>query len=390
MYSIELLNGLLCKKEEWIKAYRLRKFEEFEKLPVPSWKRLKLENFSIPDFKEYRKEFLKNDIDGEGIFVKDINDVSALDEFKEYIDVQKSFGISDKFVTLGEAFYNSGVVIKAASKLKEPVRISYSLDNENSVVIDHNIIVAERDSEITVVIDYSSLSENEEYMNFFHNGVTKVYAADKAVVNIVKVQRMSNSAYHFDSNVAFIGREAKVNWISVEIGSGISATSFITNLEKTASESSLKSIYFGDGESRIDMQYTMNHIGMRSISNIETRGALKDKARKVFRGNLDFKKGARKAKGEEAEYALLLDPTVKADAIPVLFCAEDDVQGNHAASAGQIDENQLFYLMSRGFNEKEAKKLIVEASFKPIIDSIPVEDIKESINLEIHRRLVYV
>lgn len=109
---------------------------------------------------------------------------------------------------------------------------------------------------------------------------------------------------------------------------------------------------------------------------------------KIFKGTLDFKKGASRSKGIEEEYAILLDKTVKADAIPLLLCEEDDVEGQHAASAGQIDSDKLFYLMSRGLDEKEAKKLIVEASFTPIIDKIPMEYLKEEITKEIHRRIV--
>lgn len=115
-----------------------------------------------------------------------------------------------------------------------------------------------------------------------------------------------------------------------------------------------------------------------------------DHGTKVFRGNLDFKRGARHSKGVEEEYVVLLDPTVKSHSIPALLCDEDDVQGEHAASAGQINENQLFYLMSRGLNERESKKLIVEASFRPILDKLPLEDLRETINKEIDRRLMYV
>jgi Fe-S cluster assembly scaffold protein SufB len=112
-----------------------------------------------------------------------------------------------------------------------------------------------------------------------------------------------------------------------------------------------------------------------------------DESKKVFRGNLDFKTGAKRSKGIEEEYVILLDPNVKSDSLPALMCDEDDVQGEHAASAGQIDKNKLFYLMTRGLSEREAKKLIVEAQFKPIIDNIPIENLRNIINSEISRRL---
>jgi Fe-S cluster assembly scaffold protein SufB len=150
----------------------------------------------------------------------------------------------------------------------------------------------------------------------------------------------------------------------------------------------LSSIYFGDGNRIIDLNYLINHIGRRTISNIETKGALKDRAKKVFRGTIDFKLGASRSKGIEEEYALLLDKEVKASSVPLLLCSEDDVEGQHAASAGQIDNEKLFYIMSRGISEKEAKKFIVEASFAPVIDKVPCEDLRDVIRDEIQRRLV--
>jgi len=100
-----------------------------------------------------------------------------------------------------------------------------------------------------------------------------------------------------------------------------------------------------------------------------------------------MKRGAKKAKGNESEVVLLLDKTVRSDAIPALWCSEDDVQANHSASAGQIDENKLYYMMSRGLSIDEAKLLMVEASFNPVIDTLPSDTMRESIRDYIGRRI---
>lgn len=389
MFNYERLGTLNKEQNEWIVEYRKEKFERFDKLPCPTWKRLKLKDFELPEFKAYNKPFLgilEEAVD-KNIVVQGILDgLNEHEELKEYAYSPAQYGVDEKFVTLGEAFYNTGVIVHTPknAKIKQPIMVNYVLDKENPVVIDHNIIVAEENSEITIIVDYIS----QDLATGFHNGVTKIFAKKNAVVNVIKIQRMSDTASHFDSNVAYVDRDAKVNWISVELGSGITASSYINNLDEVSSEADLRSIYLGDGERKLDLEYTMNHRGMRSLSNIETRGVLKDKSSKVFRGNLDFKKGARKAKGTEEEYVILLDPTVKSDAIPALLCDEDDVEGQHAASAGQIDQQKLFYLMSRGLSEKEAKKLIVEASFRPILDRIPLEELRNAIDDEIVRRLV--
>jgi Fe-S cluster assembly scaffold protein SufB len=131
----------------------------------------------------------------------------------------------------------------------------------------------------------------------------------------------------------------------------------------------------------------MNHQGRHSSSEIESKGVLKDKAKKVFRGDLYFQKGAGQSKGSEKEEVLLLDKTVDSDSIPALFSEEDNVEGEHAVSAGQIDEQRLFYLMSRGMSKAEAKQLMVEAAFNPIFDKIPLNDLKGSVINDVKTRI---
>lgn len=360
-------------------------------LPVTTWRWLNVNDLKIKGFKlervlDYNKEFLVGD-NFKDIIVKRMNSkINVKENLKYYANKEESYGVSKEFAALGEKLYNSGVFIHASKNVQcsEPIVLKYILDEENPMVVDNNIIIAEENSEITVVIDYSTADD----VDGFHNGVTKVYAKDGAVVNIINVQRLNNKSYHFDSHLAYSGYGAKISWIQVELGAKNSVTNYINNLDKENSQGNISSVYLADGDRNIDLNYLINHRGRRSTSNIEVRGALKDRAKKVFKGTLDFKLGASKSKGSEEEYVILLDKTVKSDAVPLLLCSEDDVDGQHAASAGQIDADKLFYLMSRGLDEKQAKKLIVEASFNPIIDKIPVEDLRAVINEEIRRRLV--
>jgi FeS assembly protein SufD len=359
-------------------------------LPVPTWRWLNVNSFKLKDLKtpeipKFNKEFLMSSFDGITINKMD-SSTKVHDNIKYYINNKEAYGVEEGLTILGEKHYNSGVFIHVPRGFKAagPVRLEYLLDFENPVVVDNNIITAEENSEITVVIDYSTSGGIEA----FHNGITKVYARAGAVVNIVKVQRLSDISFHFDASVAFTGQGARVNWVEVNLGAKASVTNITSNLDEDGSESSISSIYFGDGERSIDIKYLINHRGRRSISSIETKGALKDKSRKVFKGTIDFKNGAGRSKGSEEEFALLLDRTVKASSVPLLLCSEDDVDGQHAASAGQIDDEKLFYIMSRGFSEKEAKKLVVEASFSPVIDKIPCEDLRGKIRDDVKRRLL--
>ena len=347
------------------------------------WNRIKLDDFDFPEVVDYKKEYVEfNNLPKEVIIEKINKDNNPT---VDNMDVIEYRGLGRKFTDFVEKSHNCGIYLNIPKYVKfdEPIKVNFRMDNEDSSVIDNNIIIVGEESEVTIVFDYETQNE----FRGFHNGMTRILAKENSIVNIIKIQRMNDVSQNFDTNMAFVKSNGKINWTSVELGSNISGSSYTTYLNEEASESELNSIYLGDGARKLDLEYSMIHKGIRSMSNIRTHGVLMDESKKVFRGNLDFKTGAKRSKGIEEEYVILLDPNVKSDSLPALMCDEDDVQGEHAASAGQIDKNKLFYLMTRGLSEREAKKLIVEAQFKPIIDNIPIENFRNIINSEISRRL---
>lgn len=114
-----------------------------------------------------------------------------------------------------------------------------------------------------------------------------------------------------------------------------------------------------------------------------------DQSQKNFRGTIEFQKGCKGSKGREEEYAMLLSGKARSKALPLLLCDEEEIEGSHAASAGRIDENSLFYVMSRGYGELQAKKLIIEAEWNPLLDGIEDPVFREEIKELLGRRLYH-
>ncbi|WP_368488567.1 Fe-S cluster assembly protein SufD [Clostridium sp. BJN0013] len=360
---------------------------------VPTWKCLGLNNFPIKDCRlskinPYDKDYINFKVeDFKEAEVVPINKERKSEYFYNYPNFKEASFVCGDFVKLGEEGFNSGVFVKVPPNkiVNSNIRLNFNLDKDNTMVIDHNIIVAEANSKITFIVDYHT--DNEE-INAFHNGITKIIAKDGSEVNVVKIQRMNDKSFHFDWNMALVERSAKINWITIEIGSSISVTNYNSDLIGEHSEVNIYSAYMVDGDRKQDIYYTNNHFGKKSISNMWVEGVLKDRAKKVFKGNIDFKKGCYESKGSQMEEVLLLDPEVKTDSVPMLLCREENVDGAHAASIGKIDEDELFYLMSRGFNYSEAQKLVIEARFNPIFDRIPAEDLRELLSEELNRRII--
>ncbi len=363
--------------------------DELNLIPVKTYRWLNVNHLKIDEvfdkeIKPYTKKFVDEQSNG-NMFLGRINNVVSLEQYLEDFKGQIEYGVSKKLVHMAENLNNAGIFasLKRGKTIAEPIRVEYVLDEKEDVLIDNNIIIAEENSKATFVIDYST----EGNVSVFHNGALKVFAKAGADVTVIKIQRMNDNSYHFDSNVAFVEKGARVSFIQAEIGCKKLVTNYISNL-KEESESYIDSVYLGDKDRELDLSYYMNHVGRRSISNMEIKGALKDRAKKLFKGTIDFKQGSSRAIGREEEAVIIFNKDVKADAVPLLLCTEDDVTGEHAASAGKVDADKLFYMMSRGFSKEEAIKLIVEASFNPVIDKIPMEDIREIIRKEIHNRLV--
>jgi len=341
------------------------------------WKRLGIKELEIPKIEDYKIEFLPS-IDDSKIKIKALNKNNS-------INYNSYRGLGEELENLPKIHSNAGFKIEVDdnTSIKEPLLINYKIDNTNPVLIDNNLIEIGKNSQLTLIFDYYS----DDSQNLFHDGLTNIIVNENSILNVIKLQRLNDFSNNFDTNITVIKDNGIFNLINIEIGASLTAVNYTNYLNGQSSTANLDSIYLGCGFQKKDLSYTMIHKGMRSFSNIESKGALKDNSTKVFRGNLEFLKGAKKSIGSEAEYTTLLSHGVKNDSIPALMCHEDDVDGEHAVSAGKIDENKLFYLQSRGLDEFNAKKLIVESSFNPIIKKIPDENVRNIILLEIERRI---
>ncbi len=353
----------------------------------PTWKHLKvnstsIEDFSLPTVGTYNMESIEHD---ELKLINLLDNKDNIAEFKDYISYSKDFGVSREVVDYTEENYNSGWIIIAEDNevASSPVKLLYNLDGANNTLVDNNTIVAKENSSLTVVIDYNTTSGGRA----FHSGVTKVFASKGSKVKVIKVQRLNDKSVHLDSNIGIVSENAEVEWINIEIGSGVNITNYISYLEGYKSASELYSGYFLDGKRKQDIYHTMIHKGKKSNSVMNVKGVVKDSPDKLYKGVVDFKRGSKKSKGEQIEYVTLLNKGVKVDSVPMLLCEEDDVEGAHAASLGQINDNMLFYLMSRGLSERDAKLLLVKGMFNSILDRIDDESLVSDINKELERRL---
>lgn len=185
-----------------------------------------------------------------------------------------------------------------------------------------------------------------------------------------------------------VGERAKVEFISADIGSGNYSADVEIDLIGDDSAADLQAVYFGDGNRKLDFNYVIRQRGKRTQATMNVRGALTDTCDKIFRGTLDFQRGSKGSTGRELEEVIVLSKGTRNRSVPLMLAAEDEVDGHHAVSIGRLDEDKIFYLMSRGLDKSEAERLIVEAAFNPVVDKIPDENLRGELLDNLQRRLV--
>ena len=275
---------------------------------------------------------------------------------------------------------NSKIRIQTSNK-KENIRIRYNFDDNNLNLINQIEIIANGDT--NVIIEYKSQTSQK----CLHNGIIRTIANENAKLNVTIVNLLNEDSDNFEAIENRLEKNSKVNYTIIDIGGKTSISNYYSNIIGENADNDLKSIYLGIGEQRKDINYIAELRGIKTNIDIDVQGALKDSAKKNFKGTIDFKKGSKKAKGNENEYCMLLSDKAKSIALPMLLCTEEDVEGNHSTASGKVDEKQLFYIMTRGISYKEAVKLIVKSKFNKIIERIADEELKSEILSEIDKRL---
>ena len=211
----------------------------------------------------------------------------------------------------------------------------------------------------------------------YHNGIIKTEIAKYSKLKIVYINNLSIKTNNYISFENKVDEEGRLDNIVIDLGGNINSLNYYTSLYGYNSKNNIYSIYTGNGKQIYDFNYIVELYGKNASTNIDVRGVLNGEAKKSFKGTIDFKEGSTKSFGDESEYCILLSKKAKSKALPMLLCHEDDVVGNHSSATGKIDEKELFYIKSRGINEKDAQKLIIRAKLNKTIDKIEDKNIKQ-------------
>lgn len=283
----------------------------------------------------------------------------------------------EPFIALNTAFAHDGAFVKVPRRLAlaEPIHLLYlSAGEGNNSLVAHprNLILAGEDSQVEIVESYGSLGNGV----YFNNIVTEIVVGSKAIVEHVRLQNEGRQAFHLATREVQLARDSVYTSVSIDLGGRLVRNNFNLRLREQHCEGNLYGFYHGAGEQLIDNHTLIDHLMPNCPSNEHYKGILADKAHGVFNGKVMVHKDAQKTNAYQQNQCLLLSNEAVIDTKPQLEIFADDVKCSHGASVGQLDEDAVFYLRSRGIGAEEAQSLLRFAYASEIINRIKSDPVR--------------
>jgi Fe-S cluster assembly protein SufD len=292
----------------------------------------------------------------------------------------------DAFTALQAAVRSGGAFVWVPDGVdaQVPVRLFQWIDGAGVLNAPSNVIVAGRGARVTVIED--QLSEDFDG-TALHAGSTEVFVGDNAHVTFATNEEWGRSVVHYSNQRATLGRDAELQWVQNLLGARMVKMNAYFDLAGPGAQVFVNGFMFGDGRQHFDLHTLQRHRLDHTTSDLLIKTVLKDRARSVYQGLIQVSEGAQRTDAYQANRNLLLSEHARADSIPGLEILANDVRCTHGATIGQVDPEQLYYLRARGLHRNEAERLIVEGFFAPVIDRIPLENVRERLRDAIQHKI---
>jgi Fe-S cluster assembly protein SufD len=293
-----------------------------------------------------------------------------------------------KMVALHDAFVSGGTVIYVPEgvEIKLPLTVFRWLDVEGTALFPHTLIVAGPNSRVTLIEELASPNRAQEGLAM-NCGATKIIAEEGASVRYGLVQEWGRHVFQYQAVRVIARKDAHIQTLLVTLGGNVTRADVETDLQAPGGHSEMLGIYLGDSDQHFDHYTYQLHAAPHAGSDLLYKGALKDRSRAVFRGMIRVVRGAQGTDAYQTNRNLILSEDAHADSLPNLEIEADDVRCSHGATVGQQDEQQIFYLMSRGLSRAQAEKLIVVGFFEDVLSRLDVDPLHRRLSAVIERKL---
>ena len=404
---------------DWMREFRLKSLDHFEKRPMPNWGSPELQNLDFDDIYYYirpsekqgktwdevpayikdtfeklgipeaERKFLagvgaqyeseviyhslREDLEKQGVIFLDMD--SAVREHPDL--VKQYFGTiipyaDNKFAALNSATWSGGsfVYVPEGVRVEVPLQAYFRINAENMGQFERTLIIAAPGSYVHYVEGCTAPTYSTDSL---HSAVVEIVVQEGARVRYTTIQNWSKNVYNLVTKRAAAYKDATMEWVDGNLGSKVTMKyPAVWMMEPGARGEVLSVAFAGDGQHQ-DAGAKMVHAAPHTSSQITSKSISKGTGRSSYRGLVKVHKGAENVKSNVVCDALLLDETSKTDTYPYMEIEEERVSIGHEATVSKVAEEQIFYLQSRGLNETEAMSMIVNGFIEPIAKELPLE-----------------
>ena len=319
----------------------------------------------------------------EGVIFTDIRSAIQQDPdlFRRYFLEKAILPGDDKFAALNNALFTSGFYLRVPKGIEvtTPFRQVTILDSTGRGFFSQNLVVAENRSKFTVLEELYSTKQNTGAPRSMYSGLSEVHLREGAEVTYGSINNLAPNINIFTNKKSLGAKDTRVVWSSGFLGGAYTRSRLESVMNEAGASSENVEVVFGTGTQRFDTVSNITHIGPNTSGHAISKGVVKDKSRSLFKGMIRIEKDAKNSRAYLAEHGMILSKDALADAIPGLEISTNEVKATHSASVAQINEEEIFYLTSRGLSENDAKKLIIVGFFEPLVERIPVPEIAKRI-----------
>ncbi|CAN5631538.1 Fe-S cluster assembly protein SufD [soil metagenome] len=326
-------------------------------------------------------------LQAKGVLVMDL--ARAVDEYGGLVREQLGRAVPasmGKFAALNGAFWDAGIFIHIPRgvRMEHPIRILRHFSTPGVAHFPRTLILADEGSHCGIVEEFDSPDFDAPT---FSCGVVEVIANAAANVQYVALQRFGHNVHHISTQRTIAGRDANLDTLVVNLGGSVARVDLAASLEGPGSRSDMLGLYFGRGSQHFDHNTRQDHKVPHATSDLLYKGALADRSHAVFRGIIKVFPKAQRTDAYQTNRSLILSREAEAVALPNLEIEADDVRCSHAATVGQLDKEELFYIMSRGIARPEAERLVVFGFFGEVLDRLPLPGVVEELRHAIAERI---
>ena len=406
--TIELIQEFsqLHAEPEWLANLRQMAFDKIDQLDLPIIERVKFHRWnlgdgrisdsepltSVPDFTSLGDnlkfiqmgtqtvlEQLPADLAEQGVVFTDFH--TALEEIPELVEKHFMSAVKydeDKLAAYHTAYFNSGAVLYVPDNVEidQPIEGIFYQDSESDVPFNkHILIIAGKHSKVNYLERLETYGEGS--VPATANITVEVIAQAGAQIKFSAIDRLGENVTAYISRRGKLDNDAMIDWAIGVMNEGNVVADFDSDLYGNGSHADMKVVALSSGKQVQGIDTRVTNYGCNSIGNILQHGVILEKGTLTFNGIGHIIKGAKGADAQQESRVLMLSDQARSDANPILLIDENDVTAGHAASIGQVDPEDMYYLMSRGLDKATAERLVVRGFLGSVIVEIPVKEVRD-------------